>query len=446
MLSRPPPSISSMQSVPPGGADPWEGGAPWPWLPPASDEPPKVVLPALSRRRGWTLAAMVTLLMSVSFLDRQALSALAPTVTEALGLSNAQYGLLGAAFALAYLLGAPAAGFMLDRFGARRGLLLSLIAWSIASASHTLVTGFGQLVALRVALGLTEAPSFPGAAQIIQRALPDGRSRMRAVGLLFTGSSFGAFAAPFLANAFAGAYGWRFAFVGTALVGLAWMPLWLVVSGGRARAVLDTPVGPRAAAALNRSVWSYSGVWRSFVATFALAPVVGFSVLWLAKFLAFAHGLSPQQAAIFLAPPALCFDLGSVLFGYFASRSPKAARACFSVAAALASLMGGLAFMSTPLTVSALCCLSLVGVGGALAVVTGQLIASVPSTLVSSSMAIGGAAAQSLALIIAMPLIGTAVDRTGSYVPALLSIAASALIGAGLWLSWRPEGAVRAKT
>ncbi len=441
MVSRPP------ERVPQVSVDPWEGGAPWPWLPPSStDEPVKFPLPpTLSLRRGWTLAALVTLLMSISFLDRQALSALAPTVTEALGLSNAQYGLLGAAFALAYLLGAPVAGYMLDRFGARRGLVVSLVAWSAASAAHTLVTGFGQLLALRVALGLTEAPSFPGAAQIIQRALPDGRSRMRAVGLLFTGSSLGAFAAPFLANAFAGAYGWRSAFVGTSLVGLAWLPIWLVVSGGRARAVLDTPVGPKAAVAGTRSIWSYSGVWRSFVATFALAPVVGFSVLWLAKFLAFAHGLNTQQAAFYLAPPALCFDLGAVLFGYVASRSPRTARACFSLASTLAALMGGLSFMTSPVTVSALCCVSLVGVGGALAVVTGQLIASIPSKLVSSGMAIGGAAAQSLALIIAMPLIGFSVDRTGSYVPALLSIAASALFGAGLWLGWRNEGLPRAK-
>lgn len=398
--------------------------------------------PALPRGRAWALVVLVTLMMSVSYLDRQVLSVLAPKVIEALGLSNTQYGLLGSVFALAYLVGAPIAGRLLDRFGARIGLAVSLLVWSAVSASHTLVTGFWSLMAMRVALGLAEAPSFPGAVQTIHRAMPAGGGRMRALGLLYTGSSFGAVAAPIVANAFDRAYGWRFAFLGAALLGLLWLPPWFALTGGRARAALALPAERKAAVSLRR-VWAYGPVRRAFVATFSVSPALGFALLWLTKLLADTYGLTPRQAAPFLLLPPLCFDLGSVLFGQLAGRSPRLVRVHFATAAALSALMGVLPFLPNPWAVSVVCSLAMVGAGGVLVINTGQLVSNVSGEIVSAA---GGAvsAAQSLALIVALPLVGRSIDATGSYVPALLSISAASLLGAGVWLNWVESPASKA--
>src|SRR5262245_60181939 len=110
--------------------------------------------------------------MTVSYIDRQTLAVLAPEVTRELGISEAQYGWLAAAFSIAYLVTTPIAGWWIDRAGARRGLVWSLLAWSVVAALHALAPGFGVLFALRIALGITEGPSFPGAAQTVHRALP----------------------------------------------------------------------------------------------------------------------------------------------------------------------------------------------------------------------------------------------------------------------------------
>ena len=79
------------------------------------------VEPLLSRTRAWTIALVATLAMTVSYIDRQTLAALAPTVKNALGIGHAQYGWLTSAFSISYLVGAPLAGWLLDRVGARRG-------------------------------------------------------------------------------------------------------------------------------------------------------------------------------------------------------------------------------------------------------------------------------------------------------------------------------------
>src|SRR5688572_14297541 len=165
-------------------------------------------MPELSRSRAWALALVATFTMAVSYVDRQTLAVLSLSVCEALQINEQQYGWLQSAFSIAYLVGAPIAGRWIDRVGSPRGLLMAVIVWSIIAALHAFAPGFAVLFMLRIALGLAEAPSFPGAAQTVHRALPPDQ-RSRGMGILFTGSSFGAMIAPPLATFLAAHYGWR---------------------------------------------------------------------------------------------------------------------------------------------------------------------------------------------------------------------------------------------
>src|SRR5512135_2594011 len=127
----------------------------------------------VSRRTAWLVAMTAMLTMTVSYMDRSTLGLLAPSVTKALHISESGYGWLQSAFSMAYLFGTPFGGRWLDRIGARRGLVRSVLAWSTVAALHSIVPGFAALFALRIALGMPEGPSFPGAAQTVKRLLPE---------------------------------------------------------------------------------------------------------------------------------------------------------------------------------------------------------------------------------------------------------------------------------
>lgn len=170
---------------------------------------------ALSRGAAWTIALTATMTMAVSYMDRQTLAVLAPTVTKELSISEVTYGWLVSTFSVAYLIGSPIAGRILDKIGVRRGLLGAVLIWSVIAALHAPVPNVAALFALRIALGLAESPSFPGAAQTVQRALPPA-DRARGFGILFTGSSLGSMIAPGLATTLKIYFGWRLAFLGTA--------------------------------------------------------------------------------------------------------------------------------------------------------------------------------------------------------------------------------------
>lgn len=409
-----------------------------------------VTTPGVSRRAVWALALAATLTMAVSYVDRQTLSVLAPTVTRALGISDHEYGWLASAFSIAYLVGAPLAGRLIDAVGARRGLLGAVLVWSIVAGLHALAPAFGVLFALRIALGLAEAPSFPGAAQTVHRVLPP-ESRARGFGILFTGSSFGAMVAPPLATAIEARFGWRLAFVVTAVVGLCWIPIWLTLAfSERGRRLLDEEAsqGHSKAAPIDwrswLALWLHPAVLRAVAVVVASAPAISFMLLWGAKYLVKDHGLTQKQVGSLLWIPPLMFDLGAVLFGHFASQrgsrpnhdgSPP--RLLFVLALTLSLAIGAMPYAPSPTSAMITGGFAMAGGGGLFALLTSDMLARVPKSVVSSAGGIT-AAAQSLAYIVANPLIGRSVERHGTYTPVLLQLALFIAPFSLLWLVWRP--------
>jgi MFS transporter, ACS family, aldohexuronate transporter len=397
-------------------------------------------------RMGWPLALAATFTMAISYVDRQTLAVLAPTVTKALGISDQAYGWIASSFSIAYLVGAPLAGRLIDLLGARRGLLGAVLTWSIVAALHALVPGFAVLFALRIALGLAEAPSFPGAAQTVSRALPP-EAQARGFGLLFVGSSLGSMLAPPLAVGLAGWLGWRAAFIGVAIVGLSWIPVWLALAfSPRGREILDRPA-ERASEAASWGewlrLWAHPAVLRAVVAVLATAPTVSFVLLWGAKYLVRERGLQQADVGKILWIPPLLWDAGSLLFGHLASeRAARRAdgsppRLLFGAAAVMTTAIAAMPLAPSALTAVLVAGVALGGGAGCFALLTADMLARVPARLVSTA---GGlvAAAQSLAYIVANPLVGASVERHAGYSQILWQLGLWVIPGCAAWIAWRP--------
>jgi MFS transporter, ACS family, hexuronate transporter len=390
----------------------------------------------------WLVAIVATLTMTVSYADRLTLSVLAPSVTKALDISEEGYGWLSSAFSVAYLFGTPLAGWWIDRAGARRGLVASVLAWSAVAALHTIVPGFGVLFVLRLALGLTEGPGFPGASQTVQRILP-ANDRERGFGVLFTGSSIGAMLIPPLATLVFRHAGWRVAFLVTAAAGLVWIPLWIAVTRAPAvRARLDIPAQDAAEPRPSfGELVSHPIVLRALCAVFAAAPVFSFPQTWGAKYLVRRFTMDQGDVGHYLWLPPLVFDATAILFGDRASRQRRAEgvppRALFALAATLAATLAVLPLATTPWQSTIVLGSAMAGAGAVYALVTADLLGRMPAGSVSFA---GGilSCAQSLALIIVNPLIGRAVDRLGNYDAVAIGLAMWVVPGSLIWLCWRP--------
>jgi ACS family hexuronate transporter-like MFS transporter len=419
----------------------------------------------LSRWAAWALALTATLTMAVSYVDRQALAVLAPTVTRELEISEGAYGWLMSAFSISYLVASPLAGRLIDRIGARRGLPGAVLLWSLVAAAHALVPSFAALFALRIALGLAEAPSFPGAAQTVQRALPPA-DRARGFGVLFTGSSLGAMLAPLLATAMQKRWGFRVAFLGTAGIGMIWLPVWLLVAfhpaarraldrsrggpaaqpgdeAGEARPAAAPAEGAPRAAPSWRELLTDVAVLRAVAVVFSFAPMMAFLINWGSKYLVRDHGLTQEEVWPYLLFPPLSYDVGAIAFGHFASlragrlRDGSPPRALFAAAAVLCALTVAISLARGPVEAMAVASLCMLGGGGLAALLTADMLSRVHPGAVSAA---GGltAAAQSMGLFLTSPLIGGALQRGASYGAVAAALGAWVIPGCALWLLWRP--------
>jgi ACS family hexuronate transporter-like MFS transporter len=398
----------------------------------------------ISRGNAWTVAVVATLTMTVSYIDRSTLAVLAPSITKALHIGETEYGWLASAFSIAYLVSTPLSGWWIDRIGARRGLVGSILVWTSVAAMHALVPGFATLFVLRIALGMAEGPSFPGAAQTMQRVLPP-EERARGFGLLFTGSSIGGMIVPPLAAALYSIGGWRVAFLGTAAVGLLWIPVWIHVTGKPAmRAKLDTHAvsGSATARPTFLMLLTDRNVIRALWAILATAPIFALSLSWGSKYLAREFGIAQENVGRYLWMPPLLFDAGALIFGDLASRQRRAPgappRFLFTIGIVLALSLAFMPFAVTPWAAMSFMGLSMAGGGIVYTLATADLLSRVPPNAVSFA---GGtiACAQSVAIIIANPLIGLSVDRSGSYDVAIYALAAWVLPGGLAWLLLRPR-------
>ena len=180
--------------------------------------------------RMWVPCLGMALCSWLSFVDRQVLAILSPTILADTGLTAQDFTNAASFFFLAYTLSNPVWGSILDYVGLRVGMLMAVghldgrqhVARvderpSSASPSHGPCSGSAR------------AATFPGGLRTAVESLP-AHMRARGIALSFSGGTIGAVMMPLLLGPLAIRYGWRTAFLATGAFGLAWMLIWAAIA------------------------------------------------------------------------------------------------------------------------------------------------------------------------------------------------------------------------
>src|SRR5258708_2506289 len=121
------------------------------------------------RRYAWGLVGVLWLVALPNYVDRQVIFSLFPLLAGDMALSAVKLGLLSTVFLWVYGLLSPFAGFAADRFGRGRLITISLLVWSAVTLATGVSRTYGQLVAARAVMGLSEACYLPAALARIAR-------------------------------------------------------------------------------------------------------------------------------------------------------------------------------------------------------------------------------------------------------------------------------------
>jgi ACS family hexuronate transporter-like MFS transporter len=262
----------------------------------------------------WVASVAMMLCSWLSYVDRQVLAVLSPTILQATGLSAQRYGEIVSAFSIAYMIANPLWGAVLDYVGLRIGMIAAVTIWSVASAAHAGMSGFLGFAGCRALLGFGEGATFPGGFRAAVDSLPPDR-QARGMAIAYSGGSLGAIFAPIVVVPVAAAFGWRSAFFVTGLLGALWILVWLGVS--RPPFLPALVEKPKRLASLNpfeRRFWAL--VVGYSLGSVAIAPIFYLSPLYLNRVMA----LSQSDLGKVLWIPPLGWEIGYFVWGWIFDR------------------------------------------------------------------------------------------------------------------------------
>jgi ACS family glucarate transporter-like MFS transporter len=176
------------------------------------------------------------LLSMITYLDRVNISIAARHITAEYHLEDIQMGKIFSAFIFAYGLFQVPGGWLADKFGPRRVLTFSALWWSLATAATAWVGDLGGLLPVvlslgfvRFCVGMGEAAAWPSFNRTIAAWMPI-KERGLATSIPLAGGGVGAaITPPFIAWLML-TYGWRWAFLISALLGVAGSAIWYLRS------------------------------------------------------------------------------------------------------------------------------------------------------------------------------------------------------------------------
>ncbi|MFP9231037.1 MFS transporter [Pectobacterium cacticida] len=175
----------------------------------------------------WLIALLLFLAGMLNYLDRAALSVMAPLIKQDLHIDDAQMGILFSCFFVGYCLFCFIGGWGADRYGPRKVFAWAAGLWSIFCGATAIVTGFAHLLVVRVLFGIGEGPMGTTTNKSISNWFPK-REVGRAVGLTNAGQPLGAALAAPIVGLVGLSFGWRISFIVIALLGFVWLAFWLL--------------------------------------------------------------------------------------------------------------------------------------------------------------------------------------------------------------------------
>jgi len=263
----------------------------------------------------WTICALLFVVTTINYMDRQVLSILAPTLQRELSWSESQYAAVVYSFTLVYAFGFLIAGRWLDRVGVRRGFATAVVVWSLAAIGHALARTTAAFSAARALLGLGESANFPGAIKSVGEWFPKDE-RALATGIFNAGTNTGAILTPLIVPWITLTWGWRWAFVVTGSLGFLWLFAWLSLYRSP-EAVAAAPAAPAAVPWLR--LLTFRQTWAIVAGKFLADPVWWFYLYWLPKFLDKTYGIKLAQVALPLITVYVIADVGSIAGGWLSS-------------------------------------------------------------------------------------------------------------------------------
>lgn len=423
---------------------------------PAGATAPATASPTATRSSAahrWGVIGLLSIAFVIAYFDRVNLSVVlaVPEFKSLFKLTDSDRGLLNAAFFWSYALLQIPAGWLVDRFGARRSLAVGYALWSVFSGLTAFVGSFWQLFAVRLLLGFGEAVNTPAGMRWIRYHCGE-TERGLAVGVYMAAAKVGPALGVPLATWLVAEYGWRPMFAILGFGALLWVVPWLLVvrdddrgappaeSRATAPAAAAAPAVASAAPMPFSKIARSPALWGVLTGTFCYQCFLYFCMTWMPAYFVERRNLSLNSMGLYTMFSFMGMAVVATVAGWATDRliarggDPVIVRRRFAIAGLLMAsteIIG--AFSSSSSVALFFAIFSLSGLGLATASHWALTQSLIPGVAVGRIVGIQNFAAN-IPGIVAPMMTGWLKQTTGSYEAPMAAIGVILLIGVGSYV------------
>ncbi len=282
----------------------------------------------------WFILALLFIATTILYIDRSALGILAPDLQKSIGWSEEQYGIINSVFMIAYAICFILMGKIIDTIGTRKGYLVSIGIWSLATLGHALSRSWIGFAVARFSLAIGQSGNFPSAIKAVAEWFPK-KDRALAVGIFNGGANMGTILSPLIIPVLVLSFdNWRVGFLWTFPISMIWILLWLKyfrkpeqspeVSVSELGYInSDSEVEENTKAVKWKDILPHRGAWAIAVAKFMADPIWWFYLFWGAKFLNEKFGVNLKEIGLpFFTIYLVSWGIG-IFLGWLSSKFLK---------------------------------------------------------------------------------------------------------------------------
>lgn len=296
------------------------------------------------------ILALITVVLALSTGDRAALSVAGSDMGKELGISSVEMGYLFSAFSWAYVIFLIPSGWLTDRIGSKRSMMLAVVVWSSFTVMMGLIHFIGMVVplllALRFLLGAAESPVGPASGRIIAAWFPS--SERGVAGAIFNSAQYLSLAlfTPVM-GWLCYRYGWEYVFIIMGGIGLVISAIWWklyhlpidhpkmngaeleYIRAGDGLVDLENIKSKQATGGKGMKLGEIDQLFRSrmlvgiFLAQYCITSITWFFMTWFPIYLVKERGFDILQAGFIAAIPALCGLVGGISSGVISDKILK---------------------------------------------------------------------------------------------------------------------------
>jgi MFS transporter, Spinster family, sphingosine-1-phosphate transporter len=235
-----------------------------------------------------TALLLLTALNFLNYVDRNVLFAIQDMVKGEFHCSDTQLGFLTTAFFFSYMLAAPVAGFVADRFPRRVIMAGGAFAWSVFTLLTAVTHDFGTLLLRHTLVGIGEATFVAIAPAFLSDMFPEHR-RGRVLSVFYMAIPVGSACGYLLGGYLGHRYGWRNPFYVAAAPGLLLAVGLLLIPEpvrGASDRIAETPER-----GTLRGLFRNKAYWTCTLGMAMMTFAVGGLQVWMPTFLSRVRGV-----------------------------------------------------------------------------------------------------------------------------------------------------------